>query len=1007
MFLLGINAISLAQHYQMKAYTDKDGLSNKDITDLLIDQQGFLWIATSYGLNRFDGNAFDKFLNDPNDSNSIADNNVQKVYLDNDNRLWIGTNAGISCYHPDKQNFSNYRPDSAILPARGTNFEAFCEDNHRNIWVGTRNDLLIFNPGTNKFISSGWAAYAATHVSTAMNSLRIVVIGLIKKSEHELWVLSTYGLFSVSTDSYEFHYYPNNIASDYYGFKLCFQDDSSNVWIGSFYQGILCFNTTAGTWSQFHTPAAFTNQDNAYAITPYSGDTLIYCSGSNLILFDTKKKKAISQIPYEYLENYFFRNSASKTIALYKNMVWLGTKKGLIKIMSPDNQFHFYSLTRDENIKRVFRSASHRTVLFAKAAPQSADCFVFKKAEGSPAEPLHTQTGELFHSTYQYYAESNSGECYLNDDNHVYRYNFRTNSVTNIPLPPKIDSTNDYDVRNMVIDRKGNVWIRCLSQGIMKYDIYADKISFEKETGLSGHKEVNALYYDSLTNTIWIAEEFNGIIVYSIDQKKAVHYSIPGSPNGRSAAVISFTGDNKGNVWMADLQSGLIGYDYKSNQFTRVTSYDGLPSNNCQWMVMDPAGMLWINTEEGICKFNPVSKTFINYSSPDKDYLISFDSYLSMDKEGNISLPSQNGYYTWKTIGFKDSVKQGSIYTRDFLMLNNRLVADSNYHFSYKDNNIRILFGLLSFDNPYGLLMEYSLNGSSWNSSDIHSYISFANLAPGSYDLSVRIKNESFPMKHVRFTIEPPFWKRLWFLSLISIFILGSVILLARNKLKNIRLESSLRQRVVESEMATLRSQMNPHFIFNTLNSINSYIIENKKDEASDYLTAFSRLMRTILENSQKPTIVLKDELSALRLYLELESKRLEGSFDYTFEIDGGVDYSTKVPSLIIQPFVENAIWHGLRSKKRDGFIRIKVQNYSEGLKIFVEDNGIGMANSWKTESPKERKSFGIVATRQRLFLNDPKSKIEIEDLDGAVHGSNGTRVTIYLHQNGKGNGQA
>lgn len=997
--LLGAVFFSFAQHFQMRAYADKDGLSHRDISDLLVDRDGFLWIATSFGVNRFDGNTFDKFLNDPRDSNSLADNNVQKIYVDKDNHIWIGTNAGISCFHRDQKNFSNYWPDSASLPDQGTNFGALCEDDRGNIWVGVRNDLLIFNPATKKFTRSGWSAYTSSHAGAYNNSLRVVVIGIIKKSEHELWVLSTYGLFSVSTDSKQFRYYPNKAVSDYYGSKLYFEDDSNNVWIGTFDQGILCYNSKAGTWSNFHTPPVLTNQDNAYGITHYSGDTLIYCSGSNVIFFDTKNKKAISRIFYEYLENNFFKNASSTAIAFYRNMIWLGTKNGLIQMKPSNNQFGFTPLTNGEIVERIFHSANHRALLFTKVVHHQPECFAFMKYDGAPAIPILTQNGERFHSTYQYYAESVNGECYLNDDDHFYRYDFKNNRVVDIPLPPKVDPGNDYDVRNMVIDKAGNVWVRCLSQGIVKYDISTNKSSFEKEIGLSGHREINALYYDSLTNMLWVAEEFNGIIGYNIDQKKACHYAIPESPNGRSAAVISFAGDNNGHLWMADLQSGIIGYNYKTNQFTRITSRDGLPSDNCQWMMMDPTGMLWINTEAGLTKFDPKNKTCVNYGA-DKDLLFPVDAYFFMDRGGKIFLPSRNGYYSWRTIGFIDSVKKGSIYVRDFMLFDTHLAANSDYHFSYKDNSIRILFGLLSFDTPDALLLEYSLNGNPWYSTDIHSYISFANLAPGTYDLAVCIKNENFPAKHIHFVIEQPFWKRAWFLLLIFILISGSIIFLIGNKLKRIRLESSLRHQLVESEMTALRSQMNPHFIFNTLNSINSYIIENKKDEAGDYLTDFSKLVRTILENSQKPTVSVQEELNALRLYLELESKRLDGSFGYTFEINRDVDESVKIPSLIIQPFVENAIWHGLRSRKKDGFIKIKVQNFSEGLMIFVEDNGVGRAVAAATESWKERKSFGIAATKQRLFLNNPRSRIEIEDLEETRHGTSGTRIIIYLHQN-------
>jgi len=213
--------------------------------------------------------------------------------------------------------------------------------------------------------------------------------------------------------------------------------------------------------------------------------------------------------------------------------------------------------------------------------------------------------------------------------------------------------------------------------------------------------------------------------------------------------------------------------------------------------------------------------------------------------------------------------------------------------------------------------------------------------------------------------------------------------------------QSLLQQKVMESEMSALRSQMNPHFIFNTLNSINSYIIENKRDEASDYLTDFSRLMRIILEHSQKRTVTLSDELNALKLYLELESKRLEAAFDYSINISNEVDTSAvSIPPLIIQPFAENAIWHGLRGKKTAGHLEIFVKPYNEGTLVIVQDDGIGRHASDKIEKVKESNSFGTAATMQRILLNHPRSKVEIEDLYDSNGEAAGTRVNIYLYHN-------
>jgi LytS/YehU family sensor histidine kinase len=334
------------------------------------------------------------------------------------------------------------------------------------------------------------------------------------------------------------------------------------------------------------------------------------------------------------------------------------------------------------------------------------------------------------------------------------------------------------------------------------------------------------------------------------------------------------------------------------------------------------------------------------------------------------------------------------------LLFDRRLPDDTVYSFTYKENSIRFLFGLLSFDDRTLLTIEYALNGHTWMATDIRSPISFANLAPGKYDLAVRVKNEPVAPIHIHFEVYPPFWKAGWFVVLVMVALLAIFILLVRTRLQRVRREEQLRQKIMASEMSALRSQMNPHFIFNTLNSINSYIIENKKDEASDYLTDFSRLMRIILDHSRKRTVTLTEELYALKLYLELESRRLEGAFDYTIHVGSGIDaQAVLIPPLIIQPYVENAIWHGLRGRKTGGHIEVKVGERGEGIEIVVQDDGIGRAAAAKSEKLKQEGAFGTDATRQRILLHDPGASVKIEDLYDANGQAAGTRVSIYVNQ--------
>lgn len=215
---------------------------------------------------------------------------------------------------------------------------------------------------------------------------------------------------------------------------------------------------------------------------------------------------------------------------------------------------------------------------------------------------------------------------------------------------------------------------------------------------------------------------------------------------------------------------------------------------------------------------------------------------------------------------------------------------------------------------------------------------------------------------------------------------------------------SSQKRRIANQLLAlkSLRSQMNPHFIFNALNSVNSFISQNDERSANKYLSEFSKLMRAVMENSQHDLVPLSTELKILQLYLGLEHFRFKEKFDYTFEVDSELDAeSVQIPPMLIQPYIENAVWHGLRYKEEKGFLAVKVVKAEEAMQVIVEDNGIGRKKSQaiKTANQKENVSTGLLNIENRLrIINEihrTKLSVTIEDLDPAEE--SGTRVLIRI----------
>jgi hypothetical protein len=223
-------------------------------------------------------------------------------------------------------------------------------------------------------------------------------------------------------------------------------------------------------------------------------------------------------------------------------------------------------------------------------------------------------------------------------------------------------------------------------------------------------------------------------------------------------------------------------------------------------------------------------------------------------------------------------------------------------------------------------------------------------------------------------------------------------------KIESEKTKAELQQQTSELEMQALRSQMNPHFIFNSLNSINRFILQNNRAQASEYLTKFSRLVRMILQNSQSSLITLESELEALKLYLELECLRFNYHFSYKISIQNDLDICVmKVPPLIIQPYVENAIWHGLMHKEEKGQLSIEVSQENDYLFLKIRDDGIGreQAATCGGKSVINHKSMGLRITEGRIAMiqhsNRNQSPIMINDLVNTDGNAAGTEVIIKM----------
>lgn len=272
----------------------------------------------------------------------------------------------------------------------------------------------------------------------------------------------------------------------------------------------------------------------------------------------------------------------------------------------------------------------------------------------------------------------------------------------------------------------------------------------------------------------------------------------------------------------------------------------------------------------------------------------------------------------------------------------------------------------------------------------------------------------------IEMEIIPPFYQTAWFIiisiltGLIILFTIFYIRLLVIKKRTDLEKEilakdaitSAFKQKLADTELSAIRSQMNPHFIFNCLNSIKLYTEQNNSKAASEYVTKFSMLIRLVLENSRSERISLANELQALELYIQMESMRFKNKLRYEIAVDKSIDTDyIEIPPLLLQPYLENAIWHGLMHKEDGGCIKLAITKHPQDdvLVVTISDNGVGRAKAMelKSKSATRHKSFGMKLTQDRISLINQLYKtttaVEITDLFGSNAEPSGTMVVIQI----------
>lgn len=327
--------------------------------------------------------------------------------------------------------------------------------------------------------------------------------------------------------------------------------------------------------------------------------------------------------------------------------------------------------------------------------------------------------------------------------------------------------------------------------------------------------------------------------------------------------------------------------------------------------------------------------------------------------------------------------------------------------------NLKFKYSFVLLGNTGNAYAAYSMNGGEKTKlSPTSNVLEFTYLPAGKYTIDFYIADGGryTKVRTFKFSVVPHFYNTVWFYVLLTLGVCGALYWYNRRRIATIKSAFELRQAKMllereldKSVLTSIKAQMNPHFLFNALNTIQSYVYMNDKVNAGVYISKFSELTRCILDHSSKEAVAVSEELDALKLYLELEKMRFDGALDYKISIDEQINTSAvHMPPLLLQPYVENAIKHGLFHKKENRQLRIRFTKSERRIRIEIEDNGIGRKRSEEINSKRynDHKSFSMSANRKRLEIlkqYQPDVHFEVADLFSDTGEARGTRVIIEL----------
>lgn len=951
--------LTKAQEPYTIKYNKSNGMSSNTVFNVFQDGKGFMWFASNAGLTRYDGFEYKTYTSPKQTStpgSSIVEDKLGRIWYENfDGYLYYVENDSLKSLLQNKP--------IQYLPITLTQKYVFVFQK-QGIDVYDLNTLKI---NTTKTVQLNKVEFSAN----SNNNLYFIENDVLYKLDESLNLSSTIFFKDNKIELKQLYFNDHKI------YVVSKYNDSKQIYV--FNEDLKHLYNITIKEPEFIQGVNFT--DSLVWIHTPRGTQAYYDNNLDLGLYQTFFKETnVSSVKKDRQHNYWF-STTNEGILMVPNLnsiVYVQPNLLPNKIVATPQGF-LISTKKGElcvydsllNFKSILNQKSDNSEIYYLAYDSTTND-VFYSSKGFTHLPNKNYSNPKFYQPAikeiikldsSYYAFAASGYCGLATFN-----NYKSTT---------------------------SVWNKTFLSGI--------KNEVPNTSTIIGGVRGKSVAFNKLKNTIYFA---TNIGLFKCTPNKTEEIKLNNESLYASKIVfynnIIYALSTKGDLYSITNETNFIQLNHKNN----IKDFDikFIKQYNKKLIVIASgyAYLYDLNTEQ-------LSKIDLNINAYEvNDVLLKNNTLFLLTNSGIIKTLINNS----------DIKKENAIFQITNLSASGKsLNLNQTSELLYNQNDIAIRFSILDFGSSNENTVHYKVNDEQWKKiSNETRLIEFASLKPGTYSISFKI-NEKNSTAKIQFVITSPFWQTTWFI--IICFLVALLVgftyyrwqlnkLQLKNKLledknnllqEKIQLESNLNKSVLK----TIKAQMNPHFFYNALNTIQAYIFTNDKTKANNYLAKFSKLTRVILEQSEKETISLSDEIASLTLYLELEKMRFNSDFEYTIELKtvthkDGIEF----PPMLIQPYVENAIKHGLLHKDGQKTLTIVFEEKHKLLFVTINDNGIGRKRSEELNKIKNEKyqSFSTHANEKRLeILNKQNDKIAvtITDKTDETNKAIGTKVILTI----------